>query len=107
MGLGPKYLEDVKDLESRCTPDERALFPPDRPRDQYILDVVSRLPEFQRPALASLVIYVWRLHNIRRPRWRLVIFVLYGLGFVLLGIPAIWTFVQVSLFALRTLFAAG
>jgi hypothetical protein len=102
MGLGPSYLNDVKSLESRCTSAERALFPPDRPLDQHIIGVRGTVRE--RPALSSLVIYAWRLHNIRHPRWRLIIFVLYGLGFVLLGIPAVWTFMQVTYFGLRHLF---
>ena len=33
MGLGPKYLADVQELEARCTPAERELWPPARPRD--------------------------------------------------------------------------
>jgi len=103
MGLGPAYLQEVENLESRCTPAERSLFPSDRPRREYLLGVRG-LPT-ERPALASLVVYAWRIHNIRRPRWRLVIFVLYSVGFVLLGVPAAWTFIQVSLFGLRALLA--
>jgi hypothetical protein len=107
MGTGPKYLADVEALESRCSAAERALWPPDRPRSESFsqerLFGRSDAPEIW----GSLIVYAWRLHNIRHPRLRLVILVLYWLGFALLAIPAVWTFVQVSIFALRTLFAAA
>jgi hypothetical protein len=36
MGIGPKYLADVEELEARCTPAERALWPPDRPSNDSL-----------------------------------------------------------------------
>ena len=48
MGLGLSYLEDVKSLENRCTPWEHALFPPDRPNDQQILDVRGAARDFEQ-----------------------------------------------------------
>jgi hypothetical protein len=94
MGLGQKYLDDVRKLEEGCTPAERALWPPDRPREDYIKQVRGNVGE--ATALAAVIVYAWRVHNIKRPRWRLLILALYSLGFVLLGIPALWTFLEVS-----------
>lgn len=99
MGLGTKYLEEVKALEASCTAAERALWPPDRPRDDFISQMRGKAEEPQ--ALASLIVYAWRLHNIRHPRLRPLVLFIYGLGFLLLGIPAVVTFLQVTLFALR------
>lgn len=101
MGRGTKYLEEVKALEAGSTAAERELWPPDRPRDDFIHQMRGRAEEPQ--ALASLIIYAWRLHNIRYPRLRPFILFIYGLGFLLLGIPAVGTFLQVTLFALRHL----
>jgi hypothetical protein len=101
MGLGHTYLNDVKMLEANCTVAERKLWPPDRPKDDFILQMRGR--EEEPPALASLIVYAWRVYNIKHPRLRLFIRFMYSLGFVLLAIPAIWTFVQVTHFALRHL----
>jgi hypothetical protein len=99
MDLGPSYLEDVKKLEAGCTAAERALFPPDRPRDDFILHMRGK-PE-EPAALASLVVYAWRVHNIKRPALRPWLLAIYSLGLVLLAVPAGWTFLQVTLSGLR------
>jgi hypothetical protein len=101
MGLGERYLADVKRLESDCTEGERALWPPDRPQDGFIAQMRNR-PE-EPEALASLIVYAWRIYNIKHPRVRPLILVIYGLGFVLLAVPAAVTFLQVTLFGLRQL----
>lgn len=101
MGTGPKYLEQVKALEDNCNEAERALWPPDRPRDNLISAASqnSRGPEI----LASLIVYNWRLHNIRHPRLRQIILTIYCVGFALLAIPATATFLQVTIVGLRAL----
>lgn len=98
MGLGPKHLEDVRALEASCNMTERSLWPPDRPRDTYIEEIRGTSREAE--GLASLIVYAWRLHNIRHPWTRRGILLLYSFGFVLLGIPAAVTFVQVTLVGL-------
>ena len=100
MGLGPKYLEDVKRLEASCNKAERSLWPPDRPRDNLIATANSVASG--REILASFVVYAWRLHNIRHPRTRLALLALFGVGFILIGIPAVVTFLQVTLAGLRS-----
>lgn len=102
MGLGPKYLDDVKRLEASCNRAERSLWPPDRPRDNLIATANSIANG--REILASFIVYAWRVHNIRRPRLRLIILVIYCVGFGLLAIPAAATFVQVTTAGLRVLF---
>ena len=101
MGLGPRYLEEVKALEAGCTLGERALWPRDRPRDDFLGQMHQR-PE-EPEALAALIVYAWRIHNIKHPSLRPVILIVYSLGFVFLGIPAAITFLQVTLFGLRQL----
>ncbi len=102
MGLGPDYLEDVKKLEAECSTGERKLWPPGRPRDDLIKHVRGNVGEADH--LAALIVYAWRVHNIRYPWLRPWILVLYSLGFLLLGIPAAVTFVQVTLVGLRSWF---
>jgi len=102
MGLGPKYLEDVRALEFECTAAERALWPPARPRDDFLAQMRGRPQEPE--ALAALIIYAWRIHNIRHPRLRPLILIIYGAGFGLLIVPAAVTFFQVTFFGLRYLF---
>jgi hypothetical protein len=101
MGLGPKYLEQVKRLEANCGPAERAFWPRDRPRDETFKQLRGNLGETE--ALAALIVYAWRIHNIKHPRLRLVILIIYGVGFGLLTIPAVATFVQLTLFGAREL----
>lgn len=104
VGRGEKYLADVKKLEAECTAAERKLFPPDRPREELLLQSIGtpREPEF----LASFIIYAWKVHNIRHPWLRPSILFIYSLGFVLLGIPAVMTFLQVTLFGFRYLYGS-
>jgi hypothetical protein len=102
MGRGPAYLEDVKSLEAKCSPAERKLLPLGRPRDDLMAQVrgTPRESEF----LAALIVYAWRIHNVRYPWLRPWILAIYSLGFLLLGIPAAATFVQVTLAGLRSWF---
>jgi hypothetical protein len=102
MGLGSQYLVNVKRLEARCNTAERALWPPDRPRENVVAAVNS--VGNGREILASLIVYAWRVHNIRYPRLRLIILVFYCAGFGLLAVPAAVTFVQVTTAGLRILF---
>jgi hypothetical protein len=52
----------------------------------------------------ALIVYAWRVYNIKHPRLRLLLLIVYGVGFVLLFIPAAWTFVQVTRFGIRHLY---
>ena len=104
MGLGKTYLKDVQTLEARCSPAERALFPRDRPTDNFIAQMVGRPQEPQ--VLGSLIVYTWRLHNIRYPRLRPIVLLIYAFGFSLLGVPAAITFLQVTFFGLGQLLAS-
>jgi hypothetical protein len=99
MGFGSQYLADVQQLEKDCTPAERSLWPTGRPQDSSITSV--RGTDNEARVLAALIVYAWRVHNIRYPWLRPWIFVIYSLGFLLLGIPAAATFVQVTLVGLR------
>jgi hypothetical protein len=105
MGLGPRYVEDVKRLESKCTAAEHALWPPDRPRDDFLKQMRGRREEPE--ALAALIVYAWRIHNIKYPRLRPLILIIYSFGFLLLGIPATVTFFQVTFFGFRHLLSGG
>jgi hypothetical protein len=102
MGTGLRYLGDVKELEENCTHVERRLWPPDRPADSLVAQIRGK--QHEPEVLAALIIYAWRVHNIKRPRLRAAILLIYGSGFVLLGIPAAVTFLQVTIFAFRYLF---
>jgi hypothetical protein len=103
MDLGNQYLGDVRQLENDCTPAERLLWPAaGRPADSSITSVRGSANEPR--VLAALIVYAWRVHNIRYPRLRPWILVLYSLGFLLLGIPAVVTFVQVTLAGIRSWF---
>jgi hypothetical protein len=99
MGLGERYLDDVRELERGCNEAERKLWPRSRPLDENLLGF--RGTQYEPPLLASLIVYAWRIHNIKHPRLRLLVLVIYSAGFALLGIPAAWTFVQVTLFGIR------
>lgn len=103
MGVGRRYLEDVKRIEAACSPAEQALFPSDRPRENLI-GTPSPSSINQPDIIGALIVYAWRLRNIRHPRTRLALLALFGIGFILIGIPALVTFVQVNLVGLRTLF---
>jgi hypothetical protein len=100
---GPQYLEEVKKLEAQCTPAERALWPQDRPKDEWFDPHHLHGRPNQHEVWAALIVYAWRVHNIRHPKLRLSILVIYTVGFLLLGIPAAMTFLQVTLFGLRQL----
>lgn len=102
MGLGAKYLESVQRLEVKCDKREKKLFPTDRPRDNLIPQVQGTVREAH--VLAALIVYAWRLHNIRYTRMRPTILVIFAAGFLLVGIPATATFLQVTLVGLRALF---
>jgi hypothetical protein len=104
MSLGLKYLEEVMELEASCNQAERDLWPPDRPPPNLIQASGSH-PEGQQ-FIGSLVVYAWRLHNIRHPRLRRIILAIYCLGFALLAVPAVVTFFQVTRVGLRSLFVS-
>jgi len=106
MGLGQKYLNDVKELETNCSDAEGKLLPPNW--KEIIPQMHAKITQMrgmdeEAAALASLITYGWRIYNVKHPRLRLFIRFMYSLGFTLLAIPAIWTFVQVTNFALRHL----
>jgi hypothetical protein len=47
--------------------------------------------------LGGMLIYRWRLADIKRPALRIVVMLLFGFGLALLAVPAIFTFFQVTL----------
>lgn len=102
MGLGAKYLDDVRRLEASCNLAEKSLWPPDRPRENMIATAHSIANGQQ--ILASTIVYAWRIHNIRHPRLRLIILGIYCVGFGLLAIPAVLTFFQVTIVGLKGMF---
>lgn len=100
MGLGQQYFADVKKLEGKCTAAERELWPPNRP-EEALINHVRGTPK-EADYLVPLIVYAWRLHNIRRPTLRPFILALYAVGFILVGFPAVVTFFQVTLAGLRS-----
>jgi hypothetical protein len=58
----------------------------------------------QQEATAYLVMHLWMLENVSRPRLRLVVLALFAAGLTLVGLPAVVTFVQVCLLAVERLF---
>jgi len=102
MGLGAKYVEEVNRLEASCNKAEQSLWPSDRPRMNLVATANSLANG--RDIIASSIIYAWRIHNIRHPRMRLIVFLIYCAGFALLAVPAAITAVQVTTVGLRGLF---
>jgi hypothetical protein len=43
------------------------------------------------------LIHIWSVNDVKQPILRIIVFLLFGAGIVLLAIPAVYTFVQVIL----------
>jgi hypothetical protein len=48
-------------------------------------------------ALGGMLTYIWKVHNIKWPKWRIFIYLLFRAGIILLAVPAGFTFLQVTL----------
>ena len=51
------------------------------------------------------LIHIWEINNVKRPTLRIVTYVLFRLGILLLAIPAAFTFLQVTMVLARHLMA--
>ncbi len=60
------------------------------------------LTDMQR--MSNLQVYQWTAANHRNPWLRISIYLLYRFGFILLAVPAGFTFIQVSLIAMKRVF---
>jgi len=78
---------------------EKTIVPP-RPKE--LNDVQGPFPN-NRSILSVVLIHQWTLRNLQRPRLRCFVFLLYAVGLALVGIPAAFTFVQVSWLGVRRL----
>jgi hypothetical protein len=47
------------------------------------------------------LIHIWNLDNIKRPLWRVINWMLFWTGFILLAVPATFTFFQVTVLLLK------
>jgi hypothetical protein len=73
---------------------------PQKPRslEMPLSDLSNR-----RSAMSVYLIHQWTLKNLKRPRLRSLIFLLFALGLILVGVPAVLTFVQVTWLAVSHL----
>jgi hypothetical protein len=51
------------------------------------------------------LIHIWSVNDIRRPVWRIIIFILFWAGLFMVGFPAAVTFLQVTIVAAKHLIA--
>ena len=65
--------------------------------------------DFRHPTLGvstsdltgRMIIFLWNLKDLKQPRLRLLIAILFAIGLTLLTVPAVFTFMQVTFVALR------
>jgi hypothetical protein len=51
------------------------------------------------------LIHIWTVNDIKRPVWRIIIFILFWAGLLMVGFPAAVTFLQVTIVAAKHLIA--
>ncbi len=104
MGLGEKYLRDVKQLEAKRSTTERSLTSL-APIDHAMTCLSIRAGLRGRPSSWLRSSFTLGGYTTYAFRWlRPWLLMLYGAGFLLLGIPAAVTLVQVTLAGLRSWF---
>lgn len=64
----------------------------------------SEYTEQERAQIAAHLIHSWSIRNIHHPKLRSFIFIMFATGMVLVGIPAIWTIVQVTVVGVYRVF---
>jgi hypothetical protein len=96
--LAIQHREKLQALYNRMSTWENLIFPlPKLKFDQPAYGVESSDIE------STLLIQLWTLANIKRPRLRIFILVVFAIGLALLAVPAAFTFLQVTLGALKHL----
>lgn len=58
----------------------------------------------QLKRISKCLVQMWLMRNLKRPRLRGAIYILFALGLALIAVPAVFTFTQVSLIAAKHLF---
>jgi len=58
----------------------------------------------QLKRISKCLVQTWLMRNLKRPRLRATIYILFALGLALIAVPAIFAFTQVSLVAVKHLF---
>jgi hypothetical protein len=58
----------------------------------------------QLKRISKCLVQMWLMRNLKRPRLRGTTYILFALGLALLAVPAVFTFTQVSLVAVKHLF---
>jgi hypothetical protein len=102
QGLTEQIAEEVKTLYAGMSKREDSIFDlkrldPDKPNlgagattgDQWGLGLI----------------HIWTVSNIKRPKWRITVLLLFGAGLTLLAIPAAFTFLEVTRLLVKHLFA--
>lgn len=98
--LTKQVAKTLDDLYQGMSPTERAIFPFSR---AMLKPTEENLGAGTEPYLKTSdqwglgLIHIWNVHDIKRPILRVGVFLLFRVGLILLGIPAIYTFVQVIL----------
>ena len=90
----------LKSLYARLSEWERALLRVSEPAE---LDSEPEQVQNQDHYLAIFLVHQWEIRDVQRPILRITILLLFSVGFILLAIPAIWTFILVSTIALGRL----
>jgi hypothetical protein len=87
----------VKSLYDGLSTWERSILPFKEPR--YDLQMVSETDFLNH--ISTYLVHHWNLANVRKPALRIFLFILFSVGLLLVGIPAAFTFVQVTLVPLK------
>ena len=102
-----RLSEEVKDLYARMSNWERLIFPLPRLRPDEPNMGVNTLPELKSSDQWGLaLIHVWTVQDIKHPKLRIFIFVLFGAGLLAIAIPAAITFINVTEVGVKHLFAS-
>jgi hypothetical protein len=95
-GVANEYGEEYDAMSKR----EDELFPYLK---MNLADPPGDLPA-QLKRISKYLVQMWLIRNLKKPRLRGSICILFALGLTLIAIPAIFTFLQVSLIAVKRLF---
>ena len=101
-----KIADKLKLLYGNMSRWERSLFLRPRLKPDLPSLGAGTSPDLQTGDQWGLgLIHIWEINNVKRPTLRIVIYVLFRVGILLLAIPAAFTFLQVTMVLARHLMA--